>query len=828
VTDAPRRLLPLLAALATLAAAAPARAAVALVVDVTADELDATPGDGLCATAGGGCSLRAALQEVNAAADGGTVTFAFAEYTNLTFATALPTVTKSLTLDGPDLVTVVLGRQLGGPAADGRVLTLDPGAGAQVTLRDLRLGGGNVIGSGGAISATSGSLTLVNVTVVASTASLFGGGVSFAGGGALVLEGCYLEGNLATSSPPSSSTAVGGALRFDGTNGGSLLVRESAFVGNQAAAGGGGLSVSGGVAELRNVTMTQNSAYPRVDAWGGAVLADAATLSLRHVTLTGNGAAVAGGLALRSGATAALVNSVVAGNNGAGSLDEPDCLGALTGSVSSFVGVAGAACTGIADGAAGNRVGTLAAPLAARLRPVQSFGTVALLAMPPAIDSPLRDAGDGSHCAALPTDMVGTSRDPGTDGNADGSPACDLGAVEAPAGGPPTIISLTVDPTSLTPGIPVTASWVVADAVSCSVDWGQGARDVPAEGSATAFGLAADTTFVLTCTGLAAFQPVTGSVTVTVASANPVSITSFGASPTSIAPGGTSTLSWEVANATSCAIDDGDAYPPYPPDVTGASGSGTVQPDVTTTYTLTCQGTAGPVSAQATVTVGAAPDVAITSFTASPETIVTGGGEFTLSWTTQGATRCRVDAPWGFIHDIRADLTAGSWSYHQASASVTYTLACWGGSVLEASPVTAQTTVLLDPQAVVVGAFTASPEAVYPNEPVTLTWWSTNATSCTLSHQGSAPVTVATTGSAEGFPTVGGTTFTIACTNGVTSDSRDVRAAVYSGDRALNDNSGCGCSSSGPPRPAALLLCALVALGLLASRRRRPEGPERR
>ncbi|MCZ6695774.1 MAG: CSLREA domain-containing protein, partial [Acidobacteria bacterium] len=35
-------------------------------VDSTADEVDATPGDGICATAGGACTLRAAVQEANA------------------------------------------------------------------------------------------------------------------------------------------------------------------------------------------------------------------------------------------------------------------------------------------------------------------------------------------------------------------------------------------------------------------------------------------------------------------------------------------------------------------------------------------------------------------------------------------------------------------------------------------------------------------------------------------------------------------------------------------------------------------------------------------
>src|SRR5688500_1870304 len=41
------------------------RADAQFVVDTTVDEVDATPGDGICATAAGACSLRAALVEAN-------------------------------------------------------------------------------------------------------------------------------------------------------------------------------------------------------------------------------------------------------------------------------------------------------------------------------------------------------------------------------------------------------------------------------------------------------------------------------------------------------------------------------------------------------------------------------------------------------------------------------------------------------------------------------------------------------------------------------------------------------------------------------------------
>jgi phospholipase C len=73
------------------------------------------------------------------------------------------------------------------------------------------------------------------------------------------------------------------------------------------------------------------------------------------------------------------------------------------------------------------------------------------------------------------------------------------------------------------------------------------------------------------------------------------------ASPTSITSGQTATLTWTTTNATSANIDNGiGAVQPV------SGGSTTVQPSMTTTYTLTATGPGGSATAQATVTVQAA------------------------------------------------------------------------------------------------------------------------------------------------------------------------------------------------------------------------------
>ncbi len=69
-------------------------------VDDAGDGGDAVPGDGLCETAGGSCTLRAALEETNAGGEARVVSFAFAEAVVISPSTPLPPVTVPVVLDG--------------------------------------------------------------------------------------------------------------------------------------------------------------------------------------------------------------------------------------------------------------------------------------------------------------------------------------------------------------------------------------------------------------------------------------------------------------------------------------------------------------------------------------------------------------------------------------------------------------------------------------------------------------------------------------------------------------------------------------------------------
>jgi phospholipase C len=105
------------------------------------------------------------------------------------------------------------------------------------------------------------------------------------------------------------------------------------------------------------------------------------------------------------------------------------------------------------------------------------------------------------------------------------------------------------------------------------------------------------------------------------------------ATPAAITAGQNVTLTWSTVNATSVQLDNGIGT------LSAGSGSMTVMPQQTTTYTLTAAGPLGNVTAQATVTVtGNAPTVTIT---AAP-TSVPNGQSSVLTVTATNATTVAV------------------------------------------------------------------------------------------------------------------------------------------------------------------------------------------
>lgn len=116
---------------------------------------------------------------------------------------------------------------------------------------------------------------------------------------------------------------------------------------------------------------------------------------------------------------------------------------------------------------------------------------------------------------------------------------------------------------------------------------------------------------------------------------NPPTISAFTASPTSIHRGESSTLSWTVSNATSCAINQGVGA------VSATTGTKSVSPTETTTYTLTATNADGSKTATCTVTIALNPPT-VEYFTATPAAVMLNDPS-TLTWSVQNATTVTID-----------------------------------------------------------------------------------------------------------------------------------------------------------------------------------------
>jgi CSLREA domain-containing protein len=376
------------------------------VVNSTSDSVDAFPGNTVCATASGACTLRAAIQESNAMAGENTI--------------ELPAGTYLLTLPGGggasegDLNITSQVRILGAGASstriDGngsvlntRIFYLQSG-GLQLSDVTLQNGGSQSVSAGGGIRADSGSLFLTRVVMTGNEAFSNGGAIAqFAG--LLSLTDSTIDGNVVASR--------GGGL-YAGSDT-SIGITRCTFSNNEATLGGAMQSF--GTLTLENSTISGNSA----DAGTGGII-NVGTMTLNNVTITNNtsdeaSAGRAGGIA-SNGGVLNLRNTIIAGNhNTAGG--SPDCAGTLTSQGYNLI-QSTTGCT-IVGTTTGNLTGVnpLLGALANNggLTQTHSIGST----------SPARDAGNpaapgSSATACRITDQRGVSRPQG--------PRCDMGAFE--------------------------------------------------------------------------------------------------------------------------------------------------------------------------------------------------------------------------------------------------------------------------------------------------------------------------------------------------------------------------------------------------------------
>ncbi len=201
-------------------------------------------------------------------------------------------------------------------------------------------------------------------------------------------------------------------------------------------------------------------------------------------------------------------------------------------------------------------------------------------------------------------------------------------------------------------------------------------------------------------------------VTVSTAAAPPVKIVRFTANPPVIEAGGTTTLVWEVLNASEVTISGVGS-------VDAGAGASTVTLNQTTMYTLTAKNAVSEVNETITVVVQR-PEVRVLRFLATPANI-TAGEVATLAWETENATSVTISG-------IGAVRPSGATTVSPAETT-TYTLT----AANQFGEVTTTATVQVTPgQVPRILRFAATPVEILPAEQASLIWQVENATEVSI------------------------------------------------------------------------------------------------
>ncbi len=441
--------------------------AVNFAVDSTADAVDANPGDGVCDDGAGRCTLRAAIQETNALAGPDIITLPAGTYTlsipgadEDAAATGDLDITDDLTLTGAGRVTTVID----GGAIDRVIHSALDGQSITVTISGVSVENGRTSFSGGAgIFNGRFGLGLLELRSVFVRNNIVAGPGGSGGGihniGVVNLEdvivhnndgfvtggGIFNQGTLTISASTvrdNVTNSTGGGI----DSGGTATIIDSTISHNFAGlgAGGGGGINNFGTMEISNSTVNDNSSHD----WGGGV-ANSGELALTNTTLSGNAAGTeGGGLRNHPLGTSTLTNVTISDNTAATgggifSLADPFAFGGSVALKNSLLAHnTPFNCSGggpiishghnLDSGNTCNLAGLgdlsstdpLLGPLADNGGPTE---THALLVGSPAIDAGSDD------CPPPATDQRGLPRP--TDGDADGTSACDIGAYEVACAG---------------------------------------------------------------------------------------------------------------------------------------------------------------------------------------------------------------------------------------------------------------------------------------------------------------------------------------------------------------------------------------------------------
>jgi hypothetical protein len=363
-------------AIAVLAVTAePATPAATFTVNSTGLKADAIPGNGVCATRDGVCTLRAAIHETNSLAGADTIQLPAGTYPISRPATEPNDIRTGdldvlgdLTINGAGRTsTIIAGNKLD------RVFEIHSSGNVSINAVTIRTGSHPQSGAG-ILNAGNGNVTIARSLILNNSAAKFGGGVANAQAGTVRLRAATrVSGNSAgqagsavsnlaagsvqitQSTVSANSSTLGGAaisntgvgpnqgsltlsratvannVAGSGTNEGGgisnagdglVTVDQSTISGNRSAASGGGIANTGsGTVDVANSTVSGNTAT--VDGGGILVLAP---VTLASSTIAHNSAPVGGGLRKVGGSRVLMRNSIIANNEGGNCSLEPETL----------------------------------------------------------------------------------------------------------------------------------------------------------------------------------------------------------------------------------------------------------------------------------------------------------------------------------------------------------------------------------------------------------------------------------------------------------------------------------------------------------------------
>lgn len=203
------------------------------------------------------------------------------------------------------------------------------------------------------------------------------------------------------------------------------------------------------------------------------------------------------------------------------------------------------------------------------------------------------------------------------------------------------------------------------------------------------------------------------------------------------------------------------------------------------------------------------PTVPSILLTANPTTVAMNGST-TLSWFVSNATSCTASGSWS-----GNQATNGSMQQTDLISDSTYTLTCTGAGGTANRSVTVTVSATPPPPGTPTITLSASPLTVAMNGATTLSWTTSNATSCTAS--GGWNGSQGTSGSMQQSGLTADSTYTLTCTGTGGSTNRSVTVAV---DNSGGGGGGTPAASSGGGSMNIIALFSLLFMALLRRRYR--------